>query len=87
VNDADAEQDAQQALQRGDFRLLAMTPRQIIIPGVDSELVNHYELKCGIKVIEGISDTIRSKEQLKLIQRVHAYAKKYNEIIKVSCKP
>ncbi len=87
VKDADAELDAKAALKKGDFRLLAFSQRGTIIPGIDSSLNNEYELKCGIRMLEGMTDTVRGQEHLELMQQVHAYAKAYNELIKQSCKP
>jgi len=87
VKDADAELDAKQALQKGDFRLMAMAQRGIVIPGVDQALSEQYELKCGIRLIDGVTDTVRGEEHLKLMQKAHSYAKQYNEIIKSRCIP
>jgi len=87
VQDADAELDAGAALKKGDFRMMALSQRGTIIPGIEQKLVRQYELKCGIKLLEGVTDTVRGQEHLELMQQVHAYAKAYNEIIKNSCKP
>ncbi len=87
VNDADAELDAKAALQKGDFRLMAMAQRGIVIPGVDQALTDQYELKCGIRLLEGVSDAVRGEEHLQLMQKAHTYAEQYNAIIKQHCKP
>lgn len=87
VKDANAIEDATAALSKGDFRLMAMAQRGIVIPGIDKDQRNQYELKCGIKLIDGISDTVRSQEHLKLMKMAQSYAKKYNAVIKQHCKP
>ena len=87
VKDADAEQDAQNALNKGDFRMLALSQHGTIIPGIDPRQNAKYELKCGIRMLEGMTDTVRSQQHLELMQQVHAYAKVYNTLIKNRCKP
>jgi hypothetical protein len=84
---ADPQTDAQQALKKGDFRLLGLATRSVNIPGVTKQDSLKYELKCGVQLIDGISDVIRSDEHLRLMQKARSYALKYNAIIKTRCQP
>lgn len=84
---ADPQADAQQALKIGDFRLLGLATRSVNIPGVEQEDSMKYELKCGVQMIDGISDVVRSDEHLRLMQKARSYALKYNAIIKTRCQP
>ena len=84
---ADPQKDAQQALKKGDFRLLGLATRSVNIPGVTKEETLKYEMKCGVQLIEGISDVVRSDEHLRLMQKARSYALKYNAIIKTRCQP
>jgi len=84
---ADPQTDAQQALKKGDFRLLGLATRSVNIPGVANEDSLKYELKCGVQLIDGISDVVRSDEHLRLMQKARSYALKYNAIIKTRCQP
>ena len=84
---ADPQTDAQQALKKGDFRLLGLATRSVNIPGVENEDVMQYELKCGVHLIDGISDVVRSDEHLRLMQKARSYALQYNAIIKTRCQP
>jgi len=84
---ADPQNDAQQALKKGDFRLLGLATRSVNIPGITKEETLKYELKCGVQLIEGISDVVRSDEHLRLMQKARSYALKYNAIIKTRCQP
>jgi len=84
---ADPQTDAQQALKKGDFRLLGLATRSVNIPGISNEESLKYELKCGVQLIEGISDVVRSDEHLRLMQKARSYALKYNAIIKTRCQP
>ncbi len=83
---ADPQTDAQQALKKGDFRLLGLATRSVDIPGVPEQQRLKYELKCGVQLIEGISNLIRSDEHLRLMQKARSYALKYNAIIKTRCQ-
>ena len=84
---ADPQNDAQQALKKGDFRLLGLATHSVNIPGVSNEESLKYELKCGVQLIDGISDVVRSDEHLRLMQKARSYALKYNAIIKTRCVP
>ena len=84
---ADPQTDAQQALKKGDLRLLGLATHSVNIPGVVKEETLKYETKCGVQLIEGISDVIRSDEHLRLMQKARSYALQYNAIIKTRCHP
>jgi hypothetical protein len=87
IEDADAQRDAKQALAQNDFRLMGLTPRVLVIPGVDSSRTRDYELKCGIRLIDGVTDVVRSQEHLRLMKLAHTYALQYNSIVKQRCQP
>ena len=84
---ADPQADAQQAVKKKDFRLLGLATRSVHIPGISKEQSLKYEEACGVQLIEGISDVVRSDEHLRLMQKARSYALKYNAIIKLHCKP
>ncbi len=87
VRDADPQQDAKNALSRGDFRLMAMAQRSLVIPGVKQQDSRDYELKCGVNIMQGVSDVIRSEGHLELMKMAHKYALRYNAMIKLHCIP
>jgi len=84
---ADPQADANQAVKQNDLRLLGLATREVNIPGVNKEDTLKYEERCGVHLIEGISDVVRSDEHLRLMQKARSYALKYNAIIKQHCKP
>jgi len=84
---ADPQADANQAVKQGDFRLLGIATRSVNIPGVAKVDMLKYEEACGVQLIEGVSDVVRSDEHLRLMQKARSYALKYNAIIKVHCQP
>ena len=87
LKDANPQQDASKALQAGDFRLMGLVQRSVIIPGVSADRMNHLELKCGVKLIDGVSDTVLNQNHLKLMDLAHQYALQYNAIMKSHCDP
>jgi len=84
---ADPQADANQAVKQQDLRLLGLATRSVNIPGVATDDILKYEEACGVQLIEGISDVVRSDEHLRLMQKARSYALKYNAIIKLHCKP
>ena len=84
---ADPQADAAQAIKTGDLRLLGLATRSVTIPGVDEDNSLKYEERCGVQLIEGISDVVRSDEHLRLMQKARSYALKYNAVIKQHCQP
>jgi hypothetical protein len=84
---ADPQADANQAVKKNDLRLLGLATRSVNIPGISKEDTLKYEEKCGIQLIEGVSDVVRSDEHLRLMQKARSYALKYNAIIKPHCNP
>ncbi len=87
LNNANPETDAKAALDKNDFRFMAISLRGTVIPGVDRTKTLQYELRCGINFIQGVSDAVRGQEQLKMMKKAHDYAAKYNAIIEHRCIP
>ena len=83
---ADPQADANQAVKQNDLRLLGLATRSVSIPGIKKEDLLKYEESCGVQLIEGISDVVRSDEHLRLMQKARSYALKYNAIVKLHCK-
>ena len=84
---ADARQDANKAIEAGDLHLLGLATRNINIPGVNQADNDKYEQACGVQLIDGVTDVVRSDEHLRLMQKARSYALEYNNIIKTKCKP
>ena len=87
IENADPQEDAQKALGRGDFRMMGLAQRAIIIPGVPKDQMQSYEIKCGVNVIDGVTDTVLNKNHMRLIKQAHRYALQYNAIVKQRCLP
>lgn len=87
LDSADPQADANQAIKQNDLRLLGLAIRSVNIPGVKKEDMLKYEEACGVQLIEGVSDVVRSDEHLRLMQKARSYALQYNAIIKTRCHP
>ena len=87
VHEADAVADAQAALARGDFRLMVVPGRGQVIPGVEASQRNSYSLKCGTRLLPGMSDAVRDEEHLRLLKKASEYGARYNQIIIEKCLP
>lgn len=85
IQQADAEKDAKQAIERGDKRLLAMATRSPNMPGVPAESESKIKAVCGIRYLQGSTDTVFGETHLKLLQAAQAYAAEYNRLMLDAC--
>lgn len=85
VKDADPKEDAAQALEKGDKRLMAMASRATTFPGIEPELISKAKSICGIRYLEGSTDTVFGKTHLQMIQQASEYAAAYNKIVVKQC--
>jgi len=81
-----AEVDAQNALNANDYRLLQMPGRGSVLPGIDTEERALAAELCGVKIEEGISDVVRSDDELDKIKLLTQYAAEYNLQVYPKCK-
>ncbi|MFC1313704.1 MAG: glutamyl-tRNA amidotransferase [gamma proteobacterium symbiont of Ctena orbiculata] len=85
VKDANPDKSAAEALGKGDKRLMAMASRTTILPGIEPGLISKAKSICGIRYLEGSTDTVFGDTHLKLIQRASEYAAAYNRIVIEQC--
>ncbi|MGD8912976.1 MAG: glutamyl-tRNA amidotransferase [Candidatus Thiodiazotropha sp.] len=85
LKDADPEKSAAEALTKGDKRLMAMATRGTTLPGIDTDLISKAKNICGIRYLEGSTDTVYGEIHLKLIQQASEYAAAYNRIVIEQC--
>ena len=72
-----AEQDALNAFNEGDKRLVGVRTRGISVPGVDEASIQKIRKRYGIKVSRA-SDVIRNKNDRNSLIEVFQYARQYN---------
>jgi hypothetical protein len=85
LNQADAKQDAQAALSKNDLRVLAMAGRVPSLPGIGPELTAKAKGVCGVRMVEGSTDSVLGETHRKLLQAASDYAAAYNQIVITHC--
>jgi hypothetical protein len=85
TKNANADKDAAYALAHKDFRLLGYVVRGTMIPGIDQNEKALLSEKCGVRMIEGFGDVVRSQAQLQAMKAMHHYAATYNKIVAAQC--
>ena len=85
LKDADPVKSAGEALEKGDKRLMAMASRATTLPGIETELISKAKSICGIRYLEGSTDTVFGETHLQFIQRASDYAAAYNKIVIQQC--
>jgi hypothetical protein len=85
LRNADAQKDAQESLDRGDKRLMAMASRGTNIPGVAAELISKAKSVCGVRYLSGSTDMVMGETHLKLLHAAENYAADYNKIVLKEC--
>ncbi|MCW8830923.1 MAG: hypothetical protein OQK32_05305 [Gammaproteobacteria bacterium] len=83
--DRDPEADAQAAIEKGDLRLLGFAGRNTTISGVSAEDRQPAMDACGVRLMEGFGDVLRSQEELQARQLAYKYAIRYNTVVLAKC--
>ncbi len=86
VESAVVDDDAQQAIARGDYRLLIFTGRGVTVAGIPAAAEADARQRCGIKYLDGSGDVVRSDRGLQLRKLAHAYSEQYNSKVFEACK-
>ena len=79
------EADARAALHKGDLRLLGFALRATVVPGVAASDRQTAMDACGVRLIKGFGDVMRSDDQALAMQQAHIYAKRYNTVVLAQC--
>lgn len=81
----DPETDARAAIEQDDLRLLGFAARVTALPGVAAAEREAALAVCGVRLLEGFGDVIRSDAELAAMQQASAYAKRYNTVMLEAC--
>ncbi len=82
---ADSDKDAQKAIAAKDYRLMAISGRGLMIPGIAADVAEKAKASCGIQYMDGMGDVIQGPEHKKWYQKGKDYAKAYNAIVAKQC--
>ena len=85
---ADAKAEANFAIQKRDFHLLALNTKALSVPGID---LNNYALaeleqQCGLRILANSGDEITDEDELAMRKKLFAYAAQYNQLVLIACK-
>ena len=83
--DRTPEADAQAAIEKGDLRLLGFASRVTSVPGVKRDDRKTAIASCGVSLMKGFGDVIRSDKELAAMRLASAYAKRYNAVVLEQC--
>ena len=75
---ADPRADALEAVRRGDFRLVGVYGRGLMLPGADSILGWEGAMACAVRVVPYTSDAPKSDVEQQIYQVGMVYAREYN---------
>jgi hypothetical protein len=82
---ADPTADANLAIQKQDFTLLAFAGRVTSFPGIDSES-STLQQQCGYRLLPNSGDAMKSANELSLRKKLYQYAATYNLLAAAACQ-
>jgi hypothetical protein len=82
---ADPKADANLAIQKQDFTLLAFAGRVTSFPGIDNE-VSTLSQQCGYRLLANSGDALRSENELNFRKQLYQYAATYNQLVVAACQ-
>ena len=87
VEYADPVADANMAIDKGLYHLLAVSNKGLSLPGIDLQEHKMEDLQrmCNVRQLTAGGDAIYGKSQLSRLQSVMSYARQYNQIALNAC--
>ncbi|MFT4807670.1 MAG: hypothetical protein ACI9LX_000991 [Paraglaciecola sp.] len=82
---ADPTADANLAIQKQNFNLIAFAGRVTSFPGIGSES-STLQQQCGYQLLASSGDAMRSKNELSLRKQLYQYAATYNLLVAAACQ-
>jgi hypothetical protein len=79
--------DAQNAISKQDFTLLAFSSRAISLPGIDLAIFDlaMLEKRCGYRILPNSGDMLKPGEDLTQRKKMRTYATQYNQMVIQAC--
>lgn len=82
---ADPKADANFAIEKQDFTLLAFAGRVTTFPGIN-EGSSTLQQQCGYRLMANSSDALRSEDELRLRKQLFQYAATFNQLVAAACQ-
>lgn len=85
---ADAKAEANFAIQKQDFHLLALNSHNLTLPGIDLNLFNLQQLQqqCGYKILQHSPEQLSEADELAFSQKLFNFAAQYNQLVFSACR-
>ena len=77
--------DANFAIEKQNFTLLAFAGRATSLPGIDTGS-STLQQQCGYRLLANSGDALRSQEQLNLRKQLYQYAATFNQLVAAACQ-
>ncbi|MFY8299632.1 hypothetical protein AAEU28_12765 [Pseudoalteromonas sp. SS15] len=74
-----------QALEKNDYRLLALASRRLVFPGLEQEDSATLKTICGVRYVDNSTDIIKNTEDKQKRRDAYAFAKSFNLAILKHC--
>lgn len=75
----------EQAVERNDYRLLALASRRLVFPGLEQEDTAKLKKMCGVRYVDNSTDIIKSTEDKQKRRDAYALAKSFNQAMLKHC--
>ena len=73
------------AIQKNDYRLLALASRRLVFPGFEHEDAAKLKKKCGVRFVDNSTDIIKSSKDKQKRRDAYAFAKSFNQAMLKHC--
>ncbi|NCP65078.1 MAG: hypothetical protein GW763_15400 [Paraglaciecola sp.] len=85
---ADPVADANLAVAKQNFNLLALGNRRLNFPGVElaADELDKMQADCGVKVMAHSGDQLNSADELPWRKKLFTYVSQYNTVMLAACK-
>ena len=77
--------EADKAIAAQDYRLFQLPVRGLHIPGISLEERKKAVAICGVKMLSGVTDFVKTTDQLKSQKELISQAKEYNVQVYKAC--
>lgn len=73
------------AVEKNDYRLLALASRRLVFPGLEQEDTAKLKKMCGVRYVDKSPDIIKSIEEKQKRRDAYAFAKSFNQAMLKHC--
>lgn len=79
------EQALNDAISANDYRLYGLAGRRVVLPGLENKNVKEIKKRCGIRILSGTGDVLKSSQDRENRRLNYQFAVKINEKLYALC--